>query len=192
MKRALGVLAVFWFVAVSALPAAAGPATDTLKSAVDEVISILRQTKPGQPGRIEKLSGAVHKIFDPEELARRTLGANWQQFSPDEQHRFTAAFVTLLENTYLRRIEAYTDEKVLFLGESQLADNRAEVSTKIVTASKEVPIVYRLIEKPGWKVYDVVIEGVSLVQNYRQQFTQILSKDSPAKLIERVSAMSAS
>lgn len=192
MKRALSVFAVLWCVAALALPAAAGQATDTLKSAVDEVLFILRQTKSGQPGRIERLSTAVHKIFDPEELAKRTLANSWQQFSPDEQRRFTTAFVTLLENTYLRRIEAYTDEKVLFLGESQLADTRCEVSTKIITSSKEVPIVYRLIQKPDWKVYDVVIEGVSLVQNYRQQFAQILSKDSPSKLIERVAAMSAS
>ncbi|GAB6038924.1 ABC transporter substrate-binding protein [Fundidesulfovibrio butyratiphilus] len=192
MKRALSVLALFCILVAAAPPAQAGEATDTLRTAVDEVLNVLRQTRPGQPGRTEKLSTAMHRFFDPEELAKRTLANNWRNFSPEQQQRFTAAFVSLLENTYLRRIETYTDEKVVFLDESQLAENRAEVSTKIITSSKEVPIVYRLIHKSGWKVYDVVIEGVSLVQNYRQQFAQILSKESPAQLIDRVSSMAAS
>jgi len=156
---------------------------------VDEVLMVLSTTKPGETGRTEKLYAAVGKVFDPEELARRTLAAHWEAFSPDERARFTAAFVKLLERTYLRRLEAYTDEKVVFLDEAALGEGRSEVSTKIVTASKEVPIVYRLIKKTEWKVYDVIIEGVSLVQNYRNQFNQVLTRDSPAGLIGKVESM---
>jgi phospholipid transport system substrate-binding protein len=169
--------------------ALAGQAQDTLKVSVDEVLSVLRDSRQGDPGRTARLAQAVGRVFDPEELASRTLASHWQDFSPEEQKRFTAAFVKLLQNTYLRRLETYTNESVVFLEEASLAENRAEVSTKVVTASKEIPIVYRLIKKSDWKVYDVVIEGVSLVQNYRNQFTQILTKESPSQLIGRLEAM---
>lgn len=187
--RAVCVLIIMALLAGFAGAAHAGQARDTLKAAVDEVLNVLSSTKAGDPSRTAKLNEAVGKVFDPEELARRTLAANWQSFSEDERARFTKAFVRLLERTYLRRIEAYTDEKVVFLEESSLADDRSEVSTKIVTSSKEVPIVYRLIKKADWKVYDVVIEGVSLVQNYRKQFSEILARETPAQLIGRVESM---
>lgn len=189
MNRALAIFCVMLFFATCSQTAQAGQAQDTLKVSVDEVLSVLRGSKQGDPGRVDRLALAVGKVFDPEELAKRTLASHWENFSPEEQKRFTAAFVKLLQNTYLRRLETYTDEKVLFLDEAALAENRAEVSTKIVTANKEIPIVYRLIKKNDWKVYDVVIEGVSLVQNYRNQFTQILAKESPGQLIVRVESM---
>lgn len=170
-------------------PARAGQAQDQLKSSVDGVLNVLSKTKPGDPGRLDKLHAAVETVFDPEELARRTLASHWESFSPEERKRFTAAFLKLLERTYLRRIEAYTDEKVVFLSEAELGEGRSEVSTKVVTANREVPIVYRMIRKSGWKVYDVVIEGVSLVQNYRKQFNEILAKETPAQLIARVESM---
>lgn len=188
--RALSVLGLVMFLSVWSQAALAGPALDSVRSSVDEVLGILTSTKPGAPGRTEKLDVSIRKIFDPEELAKRTLATNWESFSPEERTRFTAAFVRLLEHTYLRRIEAYTNEQVVFLNESSLGENRAEVSTKVVTSTKEVPIVYRLIKKSDWKVYDVVIEGVSLVQNYRNQFNQILAKETPAQLIGRVESMS--
>jgi phospholipid transport system substrate-binding protein len=189
MARAAGVLALVFVLCGWAQAALAGDARDALKASVDEVLSVLSSTKSGDPARLEKLHAAVGKVFDPEELARRTLAANWEAFNPDERQRFTKAFVRLLERTYLRRIEAYTDERVVFMDESALGEGRAEVSTKIVTSSKEVPIVYRLIKKDAWRVYDVVIEGVSLVQNYRNQFNQILAKESPSQLIGRVETM---
>ena len=189
MKRFSGIACLLFVLAAWSQTAMAGQAQDTLKSSVDEVLAVLRGSKPGEPGRVDRLAGSVAKVFDPEELARRTLASHWQEFSPEERTRFTTAFVKLLQNTYLRRLESYTDEKVVFLDEAVLADNRAEVSTKIVTANKEIPIVYRLIKKSDWKVYDVVIEGVSLVQNYRNQFTQILVKESPSQLIGRVESM---
>ncbi|GFK95067.1 putative phospholipid-binding protein MlaC [Fundidesulfovibrio magnetotacticus] len=188
MASRIAAFALAWTLALSGM-ALAGQAQDTLKTSVDEVLRVLSASKPGSPGRAEALYKAVSSVFDPEELARRTLATNWDAFKPEERERFTKAFLKLLERTYLRRIEAYTDEKVLFLGEAPLADGRVEVSTKIVTSTKEVPIVYRLIHKADWKVYDVVIEGVSLVQNYRNQFSQILAKETPAQLIARVETM---
>jgi len=166
---------------------APGQAMATLKSTVDEVLAILK-TPPDSPGRQEKLYAAASRVFDPEELARRTLGVHWQSFNPEERARFTSAFVKLLERTYLRRIQAYNSAQVVYLSQSSLSDTQAEVSTKII-ANREVPVVYRLIKKNDWKVYDVVIEGVSLVQNYRNQFNQVLASQSPEQLISRIEAM---
>jgi len=191
MKRAVGGLLLACILSLGQT-AWAGPAQDTLKSDVDAVLSVLRSTKAGDPGRTERLAKDMESFFDAKELARRTLALNWTKFSPQEQDSFTQAFVQLLENTYVRRIETYTNEQVVYLGESPLGDGRVEVSTKIVTSRREVPITYRLINGSGaWKVYDVVIEGVSLVQNYRSQFEQILGQESPARLIERVKKIEA-
>lgn len=187
--RAVAICLVMMLALLPVRAAMAQTAMEALKTSVDEVLRVLSSTKPGESGRVEKLYAASSKVFDPEELAKRTLGANWEAFSPEERSRFTKAFVKLLERTYLKRIEAYTDERVLFLSESPLGDARSEVSTKIVTSSKEVPIIYRLIRKNEWKVYDVVIEGVSLVQNYRNQFNQILARETPAQLLSRVENM---
>jgi phospholipid transport system substrate-binding protein len=91
----------------------------------------------------------------------------------------------VLEKAYIDKILSYTDEKVVFDKETMLAENQAEVQTRIVTSSKEIPISYRVILKDGtWKVYDVIVEGVSLVQNYRTQFSDILAKNSPKELLE--------
>lgn len=194
MNRMFGMLCLgclFLFTA-GVQPVLAGQAEDTLKRSVDEVLSVLRNSKRGDPGRMDRLSKAVTEVFDGDELAKRTLASQWQKFSPDEQKRFTAAFVKLLQNTYLRRMDAYTNERVVFLDEAMLSDKQAEVSTKIVSDTKEIPIVYRMIKKNDWKVYDVVIEGVSLVENYREQFAQFLTRESPAQLIGRVESMNAS
>jgi phospholipid transport system substrate-binding protein len=191
MKRAcVFVFAFTMLFAVCSQRALAGQAQDAVKASVEEVISVLRSPKQGDSARMDRLAQAVAKVFDPEELAKRTLAGRWQDFSAEEQKQFTSAYVKLLQKTYLRHLESYTNEKVDFLGESELAENRAEVSTKIVAADKEIAIVYRLIKKSSWKVYDVVIEGVSLVQNYRNQFAQILTKESPAQLISRLENMS--
>ena len=189
MARVLSVLFFVLFLVQTSQAVLAGQARDTLKTSVDDVLDILKTVKPGDPSRTQKLNTVIRGVFDPEELAKRTLASHWESFNPEERSRFTTAFVRLLEQTYLRRIETYTDERVEFLEESSLGEGRSEVSTKIVTSTKEVPIVYRLIKKNDWKVYDVVIEGVSLVQNYRNQFNQILAKETPAQLIGRVESM---
>jgi len=175
------------FVLAAAQTAQAGQAMDTLKATVDEVLAILK-TPADTPRREDKLEAAASRVFDPQELARRTVGVHWKSFSPDEQAQFTTAFVKLLERTYLRRMESYPNAQVVYLSESPLGDNQAEVATKVI-AEREIPIVYRFIKKEDWKVYDVVIEGVSLVQNYRNQFNQILATQSPAQLIARIESM---
>lgn len=183
---------VLMFLAASVVPALAGPPTQTLSASVDKIITLLGnpayKDATSRPNLRRELITTIEGIFDTKELSRRALGAEWNKFSPQQQDRFVSAFGSLLQNTYLDKIESYTDEKVQYLGEQPLGDNKAEVTTKVIGKGKEIPISYRLIDHNGWKVYDVVIEGVSLVQNYRSQFGQILMNETPDALIAKISA----
>ena len=181
----------FILVVATVASALAGPATDTLSMSVDRIITLLAdpayKVSDTRPAMRAKLIAAIGEIFDMKELSRRALGPEWNKFSPEQQERFVTAFGRLLENTYLDKIESYTDEKVQYLKEQDLGSDKAEVATKVVGRGKEIPISYRLMDRSGWKVYDVVIEGVSLVQNYRSQFGQILMNESPDALIAKIS-----
>jgi phospholipid transport system substrate-binding protein len=133
----------------------------------------------------EKLRLIYEGMFDDVELAKRTLSKNWNSMNVAQRKEFVLLFRQVLEKAYIDKILAYTDEKILFERENMVSETLAEVQTKIVMASKEIPIAYRVILKNGaWKVYDVVIENVSLVLNYRTQFNDILAKDPPEKLLE--------
>jgi phospholipid transport system substrate-binding protein len=115
----------------------------------------------------------------------RTLGGNWSKLNPVQQQEFTQLYRRILEKAYIDKILSYTNEKIDFSKESMLSDNQAEVQTKVITSSKEIPIFYKVIRKDGiWKVYDVAVENVSLVQNYRSQFNSILAKNTPDQLLE--------
>lgn len=176
----------------TAASARAGQATETLSASVDRIIGLLAdpayKNPNTRPAMRTKLITTIDGIFDMKELSRRALGPEWNKFSPEQQARFVAAFGQLLQNTYLDKIESYTDEKVQYLKEQELGGGKTEVATKVVGKGKEIPIAYRLMDRGGWKVYDVVIEGVSLVQNYRSQFGQILVNESPDALIAKISA----
>jgi phospholipid transport system substrate-binding protein len=133
----------------------------------------------------EKLEAIYGKMFNEGELSRRTLGRNWKKLNAAEQQEFIQLYQQVLEKAYIDKILSYTNEKIVFEKETLLASTQAEVETKVITSSKEIPIFYRMIlENGAWKVYDVVVENVSLVQNYRSQFNDILSKNSPEQLLE--------
>jgi phospholipid transport system substrate-binding protein len=133
----------------------------------------------------EKLRLIYDRMFDDVELSRRTLALNWNKFTIAQRQEFVQLFRQVLEKSYVDKILAYTDEKIVFDKENKLSENQSEVPTRIVTSSKEIPIAYRMIIKDGiWKVYDVIIENVSLVQNYRTQFNDILAKNAPDQLLE--------
>jgi phospholipid transport system substrate-binding protein len=183
---------VLLLMAITATSALAGPAMDCLGTTVDQITSLLAapayKDASSRPAMRVKLITIIDSIFDMKELSRRALGADWNKFSAEQQTRFVAAFGTLLQNTYLDKIESYTDEKVQYLNEQALGEGKVEVATKVISKGREIPITYRLIDRGGWKVYDVVIEGVSLVQNYRSQFGQILMHDNPDVLIAKISS----
>jgi phospholipid transport system substrate-binding protein len=124
-------------------------------------------------------------MFDGVELSMRTMGANWAKLNPAQQKEFVQLYRQILEKAYINKILAYTSEKIVFPKEIMLSNSQAEVQTKVITSSSEIPISYKVILKGGsWKVYDVVVENVSLVQNYRSQFNAILAKNTPDQLID--------
>ena len=188
MKKALlgfllTLLLIFPPMAYSAAP------SDTVKEHVNKVLEVLRDpTLKGEPGRKvkkEKVRSISEEIFDFTELSKRSLGQNWKRFNPEQQEEFIKLFKSILETTYADKIVSYTDEKITFKEEITLSEKAVEVPTTIVTKTSEIPIHYRLVEEKGrWKVYDVVIEGVSLVNNYRTQFREILAKKTPEALFD--------
>jgi len=174
---------------LSALPVYAGAPLDSVQANVNKVLDVLRDPKlkaeSAKEMKKEKLRAIYEQMFDEVELSRRTLGVHWNKLNPAQQQEFVHLFRQVLEKAYIDKILSYTNEKIVFPRENMLSSNQAEVQTKIITSSKEIPIFYRVILKDDtWKVYDVVIENVSLVQNYRSQFNSILAKNTPDQLLE--------
>jgi phospholipid transport system substrate-binding protein len=168
---------------------AAGAPTDQIRQTVDRLLAILNdpQLKGEQKKneRRQKLKEVLYQRFDFTEMARRSLGSEWRRRTPEEQKEFVKLFTELLERSYLDKIESYSGEKVLYLKERE-DGNYAEVETKIVDKKgQEYSVDYRLHKVNGdWKVYDVIIEDVSLVGNYRSQFSRVLAKSSFDELLK--------
>ena len=162
---------------------------ETVEAGVNEVVSKLTDSafkaKPKNE-QIDIIGTIIDKIFDFNELSRRTLGRDWRKMSAEQQKEFVPLFRQLLQGVYADRLLAYSDQKVVFDKETMLKKGRAEVQSYLQTSDgKKIPLFYRLTDKSGqWKVYDVIIEGVSMVNNYRTQFREILAKESPEKLLE--------
>lgn len=171
------------------LPAHAGVPMDTVQTNVNKVLDILRDPKlkgeAAKETKKKKLRVIYDQTFDGVELGKRTLGRNWNSLSIPQRQEFVVLFRQVLEKAYIDRILAYTNEKIVYERESMLSATQAEVQTKVITASKEIPITYRVIFRGGtWKAYDVLIENISLVVNYRTQFNDILAKNKPEQLLE--------
>ncbi len=189
MKRQLAIALLIIAIFLPCLPSFAGVPQATVEGNVNIVLAILRDPKLKGEGAKEvkkaKLRVIYDVMFDDVELSRRTLARNWNKLNNAERREFVLLFRQVLEKAYVDKILAYTNEKIVFDREIMRAENLAEVQTRIITASKEIPITYRVILKNNvWKVYDVVVENVSLVQNYRTQFADILSKNTTAQLLE--------
>ena len=190
MKKQLLVISII-LVLLLALPfnLYAGAPTDAVQGEVDKIITKLQDPEFKQKTKEEKIAGIrtiINEIFDWTELSKRTLGRNWRKFSDAQKTEFTDLFSRLLEGVYADRLLAYSDEKVIFEKETEMKPGKVEVTSHIRTADgTKIPLNYRMVEKDGkWRVYDVVIEGVSMVKNYRGQFKEILSKKKPEDLIE--------
>ncbi len=178
----------------AARESAAGPPTDQLKGAIDRVVKALEDPGLKGPDRVGERRAAVRKIaediFDFNEIARRALARHWQQLTDKQRAEFVSLFSDLLERSYLSKIELYGGEKIQYVNE-RLDGDTASVATRIVTKNgTEVPIDYRLLLKKGdrWLVYDVNIEGVSLVSNYRTQFNKIIQTGSYSDLVQKLKA----
>ncbi len=167
----------------------AASAKETVETSVNKVTKTLSdptfKAKP-KDAKITEIGNIIGEVFDYTELSKRTLGREWKKMKPEQQKEFIELFKELLQGVYADRLLAYEDEKVVFDKEIELKKGRAEVQSNIVLSDgTKVPIFYRLTNKSGqWKTYDLIIEGVSLVKNYRSQFKEIITKDSSEKLLE--------
>jgi phospholipid transport system substrate-binding protein len=194
MKKAaiLTLPAALFLVLLLAAPALAGPAMDQTKASVEKVLSILRDPAYKDPGaktaQREKLRAVAGEFFDWPALSRRAAALEWKTMNPDQRKEFTDLFSRILEKSYMDKIQSYTNETVRYDKETSLDKDKSDVGTMVVTASKEIPIDYRLYDTGGgvWRVYDVFVEGVSLVKNYRTQFKDILAKNSVEELLAQM------
>ncbi len=187
-KRQIAVLNII-ILLLFALPVYAGVPLDTVQANVNKVLEVLRDPKlkaaSAKETEKEKLRLIYERMFDDVELSKRTLAKNWNSMNAAQRQEFVQLFRQVLEKAYIDKILAYTNEKIVYDRETMVSGSQAEVQTRIVTSSKEIPISYRVILKGSdWKVYDVVIENVSLVQNYRTQFNEILAKNTIEHLLE--------
>ena len=175
---------------IAVQPAVAGGATEAMKGTIDEVLKIIQDKELKQPGRSEERRQRLEKVvgerFDYLEMSRRALGIPWNTLSDKDKQEFVALFQTLLTNTYADKIENYSGEGVQYLNERTEKDY-AEVRTKVLTGKTEIPLDYRLLNKgTDWRVYDVVVDGVSLVNNYRGQFSKILRSSTYPDLVDQL------
>jgi phospholipid transport system substrate-binding protein len=185
LKRCAVIIVAGMFLAANAFAGA----TDEIKKTADEVVRIVsdKELKKHDQKRRQALKKSISTIFDYSEMAKRSLGKHWNQRSAAEKKQFTDLFASLLENSYAGKIESYNNEKIIYLKEIVEGDH-AEVKSKVVTPKRdEYSLDYRLLNEKGkWMVYDVVIEGVSLVANYRTQFNNIIGTNGYPQLVKKL------
>jgi phospholipid transport system substrate-binding protein len=188
--KGLAVGSVIMLLGLMAVPVRAGEATEAMRGTIDEVLRILADRDLKQPSKANERRQLLEKVvgerFDYQEMSRRSLGASWNNLSEKDRQEFVSLFQTLLVNTYADKIESYTGDGVQYINE-RTEKEYAEVRTKVLTGKTEIPLDYRLLNKgSAWRVYDVVVDGVSLVNNYRGQFSKILRNGSYADLVDQL------
>ncbi len=166
-----------------AVTAHGGEPLNVVKAAADKAIQVFKdpklQTKDKKKERIDRLRAIAHPIFDFEEMAKRALGPHWRKRTQAEQQEFVKLFRDFLEKIYSDRVDLYAGGKVIF-GRETVEEEFAQVESTVINAKgEELSLVYRLRRADGkWKVYDAVVENISIVNNYRSQFDRVISKDS--------------
>jgi len=195
MKRCRGLMGavalVLAYLLVSGSSLQAASPEELIKDTTDRVLNILNDASLKGPDKKEirrkKIWNEISSVFDFEEMSKRALGRHWRKRTPEERKEFVDLFSFILQDSYIGKIDNYSDEKIVYLGEKKEEDY-ALVKTKIITKTgTEIPVNYRLHSKDGqWWVYDVVIEGVSLVNNYRNQFNSILVRSSYDELLKKM------
>lgn len=176
---------------ITPLSQAANP-LETLKGPIEEVLRLLNEPlyhdATLKQEQRDKIWQTIQTVFNFKEVSKRTLARNWKKFSPKEQNEFVDVFSEFLGNIYVDKIQGeFHNEKIAYLNQKIVKKTRAMVRTNILRESLEIPVDYKMKLFGGeWKIYDVNIEGVSLVKNYRIQFKKILLKNSHQHLIEQI------
>ena len=150
------------------------------------VLSVLRDQSLDRDEKWQQISEVIYARFDIRSMSQSVLATNWQSATPDERKRFVEYFSQYIESTYRSKIETYTDQEVKYLKET-VTDDRAEVDTAIVTEATEIPVTYKMkYNQNDWYVYDVIIEGVSMVNSYRSTFSAIVKNEGMDGLLNDI------
>jgi phospholipid transport system substrate-binding protein len=180
------------FMLAASGPAWAGPPTEQLRTQMDRVIKVLEDPELKRDGRQIERRAAIRRIaneiFDFNETARRSLGQHWNARTPAEREEFVKLYADLLERSYIGKIELYSGERIQFVGDT-IERDQATVRTRLGTkAGTEIPVDYRMHRVAGdrWLTYDVAIEGVSMVANYRAQFNKIIQASGYSSLVSKL------
>ena len=186
--RKIFLLLVFIGLAVvldSSISRAASP-QQSVESIVDGAILILNDEKLDLQEKKARIRSIVLDSVDFRSMSQRILSRNWQKANEEERERFIQLFTDLLETTFIDRIEEYSDERMEYVRE-RIKGDRAIVDTLFITKKKQIPINYKLIRKEGkWWVFDIVIEEVSLISNYRETYSEIVMRDGIEGLLTRM------
>ncbi len=189
--RAIAVLFGTWLLLASCSSAHAGAPTDQLKVAVDQIILILEDPALKSDAKLDERRAAIRreaeKVFDFKETSKRALGTHWQRLGDKDREEFAALFADLLERSYIAKIERYNGEKTVYAGDAIDGDLAVVKTRFIMKSGRDVPVDYRMHRRGDrWLVYDVIVEGISLVGNYRTQFNKILQTSSYQELVARL------
>jgi phospholipid transport system substrate-binding protein len=191
-QRTVVAAAAIWLVALLAPPAWAGQPADQLFASIDRVLKVLDDPELKQPAKAEERRQAIRRfaseVFDFEEVARRSLARHWGARTLSEREEFVQLLRELLERSFIGKLDHYNGEKVAVLSEA-IDGDEAMVKTQVVTreGADAIPVDYRMVRRGDrWRTCDVVIGGVSLVQNYRAQFDKIIQRTSYAQLVKQV------
>ena len=184
-KRIFSLMVLVLFASIAVAADYSTP-TGRVKDSIEKVIATLNDKNLSREDRWQQISAVIKNGFDFRSMSQSVLATNWQKATPEEQQRFTEFFTQYIEETYSAKIEAYTDEKVMYKAETIKGD-RAVVDTLIVTGSTEIPVSFKLKNNGGeWYAYDVVIEGISLVSNYRSTFAAIVKNEGMDGLLSDI------
>jgi phospholipid transport system substrate-binding protein len=194
MSRPGGVMVacIAWCLSAVLSPstAAAATATEAVKNSIEQVVNVLEDKELKKADRVMERRQRLQKIFNDrfnyEEMSKRALGAQWNNLNETQRQQFVDLFRQLLARSYTGTIEGYSGERFQYLSEHNEGDY-AEVRTKLISRKGEIPINYRLLSKSGeWQVYDIVVDGISMVSNYRAQFTKIIRTSSYEDLVQKL------
>jgi len=190
LRHVLSGIGVVLVLAVGVAPMAAGTATAAIKTTIKQMFVILNDEELKTPGRAEERHQQLEKVIGNriayDEMAKRSLGPQWAQLNEEERQEFVRLYAQLLRDTYSSRFDRYSDEKVEFLQET-LQGDYAEVRTRLTSSKFTLDVDYRMLQRAGdWRVYDIVVDGISLVHSYREQFTKIIRTYSYEELVAKL------
>lgn len=190
LRHVLSGIGVVLVLAVGVAPMAAGTATAAIKTTIKQMFVILNDEELKTPGRAEErrqqLENVIGNRIAYDEMAKRSLGPQWAQLNDEERQEFVRLYAQLLRDTYSSRFDRYSDEKVEFLQET-LQGDYAEVRTRLTSSKFTLDVDYRMLQRAGdWRVYDIVVDGISLVHSYREQFTKIIRTYSYEELVTKL------